>query len=214
MSRPGRTSVTRIVCERPGRAMSLIAPGAPANTVRLTTPLRVTGFTLPSRTYEAYAGNGKAGSPTIARNCIASPLPAFPRALSAPFGAVAPPPPVFPRRLRMPFEATVPAIAIPDPIPTNFRNFLRSIGSMFIPSVRRAQVREPAQVVRVGPDLVCRQSSIRHEGQLDVDHVVRELPSIQEARGAREVVRQDVREEDLRDARCLRDGVATERHER
>ncbi len=50
--------------------------------------------------------------------------------------------------------------------------------------------------------------------QLDVDHVVRELPSVQEARGAREVVRQDIREEDLRDAHCGAFRVTAERHER
>src|SRR5712692_466212 len=211
MSRPGRTSVTRIVCERPGRAMSLIADGAPANTVRLRTPLRVPGFTLPSRTYDAYAGRGADGIPATARND----RPSDPcDVVSADAGLSAPPPPAFPSKLRMPPEATAPASAIPDPVPTNFRNFLRSIGSMSIPSVRRPQIREMAQVVRVRPDLVRRHCSIRHEPQLDIDHVVRELPSIQEARGAREVVRQDVREEDLRDARCLRDGVATERHER
>src|SRR2546426_964494 len=191
---PGRTSFTRIVWERPGRAMSLIASGAPARTILVMTPDCAPRFTFPSRTYDAYAGRGGAGSPATARNVKVSGV----ESLSNPIVGV-----------------SAPTVTDPPNMPASFRKLRRSTPSMIHhPSMRIPQIREVAQVVRVGSDHVRRHRPIRHEVQLDVDHVVRELAPIEEACGARRIEGQYVGEKDTRDARRLGRRVADGRENR
>src|SRR5439155_5361778 len=115
----------------------------------------------------AYAGQGVAGSPAAASKwSVLPPLRVTSAATGAPTAAVA-----------------------MEPAPASFRNVLRFIPCMasFTPlnlDMGSAQVRERTEVVGVGADEIGGDSAIGDERELDVDHVVLQLTTVQEARRA------------------------------
>ncbi len=69
--------------------------------------------------------------------------------------------------------------------------------------MRIPQVGERRRVIGVGTHHVGGHLTVRHQRQLDVDDIVRELAAVQEACRTRVVVGQDIREQKLRDLRRL-----------
>src|SRR5712692_5208838 len=93
-----------------------------------------------------------------------------------------------------------PAAAAPaTPAPATFRNLRRSILSIYVLLVRIPEVREAGQVIRVRAHHVGGDGAVADQGQLNVDHVIRELPAVEKPCRARVVVGQDVGEQDLGD---------------